>query len=153
MDPLFVHVSFWWPLCLGIVLMTGEILIPATVFLWTGISCVLVALVLLVFPDFPLIGALGLWFALSMVTVVVAKITQGHRLTGERVEADSAPNRYGTEFVGMTTTLSSDSEEGHVRVNLKGSNWGVKLPGGDLKAGTRIKITAVDGIYLVAEAA
>jgi membrane protein implicated in regulation of membrane protease activity len=153
MDQLFVHVSFWWPLGIGALLMTGELLVPATVFLWTGISCVLVAGLIALVPDLSLVTAVGLWIALSAGTILVVKYLQGHRLTGERVAPSAPPNRYGAEFVGMTTTLQEDSAEKHVRVNLKGANWGVMLPGGDLKAGTKIRITAVEGIYLIGESA
>jgi membrane protein implicated in regulation of membrane protease activity len=53
----------------------------------------------------------------------------------------------------MTAVLKEASQGGHARVNLRGASWGVKLPGGDLEAGTEIRITGVENIYLVAEAA
>ncbi|HXB98350.1 MAG TPA: NfeD family protein [bacterium] len=152
MDPLSTPVSFWWAVGLGLLLMTGELLVPATVFLWTGVACLLVALPLALIPDFTLLSALLVWMVLSVALVVAAKLyNKGHLASGDRYKAEVPPNRYGNEFVGMTTTLKKDSSEGQARVDLKGANWGVKLPKGDLKAGAKIKITAVDGIYLVGE--
>ena|GEM_PF-2586388 len=152
MDLLFVPLSFWWPLGIGLALMAGELFVPATVFLWTGIAAVLVALPVFFWPGLPLITALGLWALLSLVSVLAVRLYhKGHPLSGERVEPSHAPNRYGTEFIGMSATLHRDSENLETRVNLKGANWGVKLKGGDLKAGAQIRITGLDGIFLVAE--
>jgi membrane protein implicated in regulation of membrane protease activity len=152
MEPLFVPVSFWWALGLGLLLMSGEFFVPSTVFLWTGASCVLVAIPMALLPAFPLIAALGLWALLSLASVLaVRRYHRGHPFSGERVEPALAPNRYGTEFIGMSATLKQDSQDSETRVSLKGANWGVKLKGGDLKAGARIRITALDGIFLVAE--
>ena len=152
MDPLSAHPGFWWAVGLGLLLMTGELLVPATVFLWTGVAALGVALPLALLPDFSLLFALLLWLALSVALVVAAKLyNKGHLATGGSFKADAPPNRYGQEFIGMTATLKKDSSEGQTRVDLKGANWGVKLPQGDLKAGQQIKITAVDGIYLVGE--
>jgi membrane protein implicated in regulation of membrane protease activity len=152
MDPLLhQHVSFWWALGLGLMLMTGELLVPATVFLWTGVACLGVAIPLAIFPDFEMVWALLLWFALSVAAVLAARLYhRNHSGAQDQLRPDGPPNRYGSDFVGMTATLNSDSHEGQARVDLKGANWGVKLPAGDLKAGARVKITAVDGIYLVA---
>ena len=152
MDPLDATISFWWAIGLGLLLMTGELLVPATVFLWTGVAALGVALPLALVPDFSLLSALLLWLALSVALVVAAKLyNKGHLASGGRYKAETPPNRYGQEFIGMTTTLKKDSSEGQIRVDLKGANWGVKLPKGDLKAGQQVKITAVDGIYLIGE--
>jgi membrane protein implicated in regulation of membrane protease activity len=152
MEPLFEHVSFWWAIGIGLLLMTGELFAPSTVFLWTGASCLLVALPLGLFPDFPLIGAIGLWMVLAVLSVVLARRYHfGHPASGEQVAPVLPPNRYGGEFIGLTATLTADSENGQTRTSLRGANWGIKLPHGDLKAGDKVRITAVDGIYLVAE--
>jgi membrane protein implicated in regulation of membrane protease activity len=152
MDPLSAHVSFWWAVGLGLLLMTGELLVPATVFLWTGIACLGAAVPLALIPDFSLLSALLLWLALSVAAVVAVKLyNRGHLASGDQYKAASAPNRYGSDFVGMTTTLRKDSTEGQTRVDLKGANWGVKLPKGDLSAGRKIRIVAVEGIFLVGE--
>jgi membrane protein implicated in regulation of membrane protease activity len=151
MSLFFVPVPFWWPLGLGLLLMMGELLVPATVFLWTGISCVLTGLALALAPGLPLYAALLLWIALSVAAILTAKHLHHRQVGLNRVEPSMAPNQYGSEFVGMTASLGADSEHGLTRLNLSGASWGVKLPGGDLKAGDRVRITAVDGIYLVAE--
>jgi membrane protein implicated in regulation of membrane protease activity len=154
MDALFVHVSFWWAVGLGLLMMTGEIFAPSTLFLWAGGSCVLVAIPLGLFPDFNLLSAVGLWMLLSVVSILLAKRYHiGHPGSGDQVEPVLPPNRYGGEFVGLSVTLTSDSENGQTRASLRGANWGIKLPGGDLKAGDKVRITAVEGIYLVGEKA
>ncbi len=150
MDPFAAHVSFWWALALGVALMTGELVVPALVFLWTGVSCLLTGAVMLLAPGLPAGWALVLWAALSVTTVLAARAL--NRRHSDRGPAPTLPpNRYGGEFIGMTASLAQDSADGQTRLTLKGANWGVKLPGGDLKAGARVRITAVEGIYLVAE--
>ncbi|HTB23399.1 MAG TPA: NfeD family protein [bacterium] len=152
MDP----VSFWWPLGLGLLLMTGELFAPSTVFLWTGAAGVLVALPMVLWPSLPLVADLGLWLLFSLAAVLAARrYHRGHPLSGERVglSPSASPNRYGTEFIGMSTVLKADSQGGETRVSLQGASWGVKLKGGDLKAGSRIRVVGLDGIFLVAEPA
>jgi membrane protein implicated in regulation of membrane protease activity len=153
MDPILQqHVSAWWALGLGLVLMTGELLVPATVFLWTGVACVGVAVPLALFPDFELVWALLLWVALSAAAVLAVRLYhRGHSGAQDQLRPQGPPNRYGSDFIGMSSSLNADSRDGMARVDLKGANWGVKLPGGDLKAGAKVRITAVEGIYLVAE--
>jgi membrane protein implicated in regulation of membrane protease activity len=152
MEPLYQHVSPWLALCLGLILMTGELLVPATVFLWTGISSVLVAVPLALMPDFNLLEALCLWVLLSVLAVVmVRRYHIGHPAAGQQIPVSSAPNQYGIEFVGQTVVLGADSQNREVRVSIRGASWGLKLPGGDLKAGTQVRITSVEGIYLVGE--
>jgi membrane protein implicated in regulation of membrane protease activity len=152
MEPLFEHVSFWWAVGIGLLLMTGEMFAPSTLFLWTGGSCLLVAIPLGLFPGFNLLSALGLWLFLSIASILAARRYHvGHPASGDQVAPVLPPNRYGGEFVGLTTVLGADSENGQTRASLRGANWGIKLPGGDLKAGDKVRITAVEGIYLVGE--
>ena len=152
MEPLYQQVSFWWALGLGLVLMTLELFLPTTLFLWTGLSCVVVAIPMAFVPGFTLLQALSLWVLLSVLVVLLAKkVFSRHPDSGERMAAAGPPNQYGREFVGQTAVLVEDTENRQTRVNFRGANWGVKVPGGDLKAGTRIRVTAVEGIYLIAE--
>ena len=67
MEPLYEHVSFWWAVCLGLLLMTGEMFAPTTLFLWTGVSCLLVAIPLGLLPDFNILESVFLWAALSVI--------------------------------------------------------------------------------------
>ena len=150
MEPLYQHVSPWIALCLGLILMTGELLVPATVFLWTGVSCVLVAVPLWLMPEFNLLESIILWVVLSVLAVLlVRRYHVGHPAAGEQIPLSTPPNQYGVEFVGQTAVLAADSQNRETRVNIRGASWGLKLPEGDLKAGTAVRISAVEGIYLV----
>jgi membrane protein implicated in regulation of membrane protease activity len=154
MDAIAHNPAFWTALVLGLLLLAAELFVPATVFLWTGISALVVAVVFVVFPALPVLYAVVLWLVLAFVTVLLARQRLGSRGTlGERSAPATTPNQYGAEFIGMTTILKADSENGETRVNLNGSSWAVRLPQGDLKAGIKIRITAVEGINLLAEPA
>ncbi len=151
MAPVSDPVPFWWGLALGLLLMAGELLVPATVFLWTGISCLAVSLVLLVFPGTPMVVALPVWAVLSVVAVLLARRTLKRGQGQDTLKPGVPPNQYGADFIGAVATLSADSKGGVTRVDLHGANWGLRLPKGDLKAGARVRIKAVEGIYLVGE--
>jgi len=152
MDAIAHNPAFWVALALGLALMVAELFVPATVFLWTGISALVVALLFVAFPNLSILAAVVSWVVLSFVTVFLARSRFKSRGSlGERTAPKTAPNQYGSEFIGQTTVLKTDSENGETRINLNGASWGVRLPQGDLKAGAKIRITGVDNIMLIAE--
>lgn len=139
---------------LGLVLAAGELFIPASVFLWTGISLILTALLWWIAPALSVAAIVIIWVILSVVTVLCARwVIKRTGTGGDRFVSPDAPNEYAAQFVGRRVNLKEDSANGHTRVNINGAEWGVKLPGGDLKAGVEIRITGADGIYLVGEPA
>jgi inner membrane protein len=137
---------------LGLVLAAGELFVPASVFLWSGISLVLTALLWWLAPAFSIGAVIVIWVVLSVVTVLSARwIIKRTGTGGDRYVSPDAPNEYAAQFVGRRVHLKEDSANGQARININGADWGVKLPGGDLKAGTEIRITGADGIYLIGE--
>ncbi len=151
MGPAVGHLGFAWALGAGLALMAWELFAPTTVFLWTGIAALATAVPMALDPGLPWGAALAIWAVLSPLCVVAARrYHRGHPLGGERVRPAGAPNAYGSEFVGMETVLAADSRQREARVNLNGAAWGVKLDR-DLKAGTRVRVTGVEGILLKAE--
>lgn len=138
---------------LGLVLAAGELFVPASVFLWTGISLILTSALWWVAPSLSFGAIVVIWVALSVVTVLTARwVIKRTGTGGNRVVSPDTPNEYARQFVGRRVNLREDSANGHARININGSEWGVKLPAGDLKAGTEIRITGADGVYLVGEA-
>ena len=139
---------------LGLVLAAGELFVPATVFLWSGISLILTSLLWWLVPTLSLFEVLAIFVLLSIVTVLAARwAVKRTGSGGDRVVSPDMPNEYAAQFVGRRATLTTDSAHGLVRININGAEWGVKLPGGDLKAGTEIQITGSEGIYLIGSTA
>ncbi|MGH8372605.1 MAG: NfeD family protein [Gammaproteobacteria bacterium] len=137
---------------LGLILAAGELFVPASVFLWAGISLVLTALLWWLAPTLSIIAIVVIWVILSVITVLSARwIIKRTGTGGDRVVSPDTPNEYAAQFVGRRVNLKEDSANGNARININGAEWGVKLPGGDLKAGTEIRITGADGIYLIGE--
>jgi inner membrane protein len=136
---------------LGLVLAAGELFVPATVFLWSGISLILTSLLWWLVPTLSITEVIATFALLSIVTVFTARwAVKRTGSGGDRVVSPDVPNEYAAQFVGRRATLPADSAHGMVRININGSEWGVKLPDGDLQAGTEIQITGSEGIYLIA---
>jgi membrane protein implicated in regulation of membrane protease activity len=76
MDFLFIHFSYWWGLAIGALLIAVEYLVPSGIFLWMGISGILISLVLIWSPAMPLLGVLVAWIVLSAGSVWLAKHDQ-----------------------------------------------------------------------------
>ncbi len=60
-------------------------------------------------------------------------------------------NRRGDQMVGRTAVLSEPIQNGRGKIKIDDSMW--RVEGGDLPAGTQVKITGVDGAILKVEAA
>ncbi|GGB32180.1 membrane protein [Roseibium aquae] len=131
----------WW--ILGLLLLGLEILAPGTVFLWFGISAILVGTFAL-FTDFPWQVYIGLFLVLSLVSLVL-----GRRLVSRLSEESGDPNlnRRGSRYIGREFTLHAPIQQGEGRLSIDDTVWRVSGP--DLPAGTRIRVDRVDGARLV----
>ncbi|HEX9770190.1 MAG TPA: NfeD family protein, partial [Kiloniellales bacterium] len=107
-----------------------------------------VGLILLVF------GGLG-WepqFLIFAVFTVVSAVGWRAYLRRHPTESDRpALNRRGEQYVGRTFTLEEAIVNGQGKIHVDDSTW--KIEGDDLPAGTRIRVTGVDGTVLKVEPA
>ncbi|MDF3032098.1 MAG: rane protein [Moraxellaceae bacterium] len=133
-------------LVLGITLIVVEMLSGTFFFLFIGVGALLVAL--LTWSMGISVVAQGLWFGASAVVAVMA----WYRLRpnpDDRIEqlagAKDLNNRLA-RFIGREAELEDDMENGEGRIRLDDSYWTVR--GEDLPAGTRVRVTAVEGMTL-----
>ena len=140
------HIVFWhWWILAGVLLIL-ELTSPVFFFLWLGFSAAAVGFLLLVFPALPVEAQLALFGVLSVIAVVTWK-----RYREIHPPASDQPllNQRGQQYTGRIFTLDHPIVNGVGKVVVDDSTWRVK--GSDLPAGTRVRVTGVDGVIFIIE--
>ena len=142
-DIVFWH---WWILA-GILLIL-ELSSPVFFFLWLGFAAAAVGLLLWVVPEMPLATQLTLFAILSVVAVVAWR-----RYREKHPPESDQPllNQRGMQYIDRLFTLEHPIVNGVGKVEVDDSTWRVKGP--DLPAGTRVRVTGLDGVVFVVESA
>lgn len=131
----------WW--ILGLVLLGFEILVPGFVFLWFGVSAILV-------------GTLALFVSISWQTAVIlflvlsfATLFLGRRLMSRVSSENGDPglNKRGSRYVGREFVLTEPIAQGSGRLSIDDTVW--RISGPDLPAGSRVRVVEVKGVRLV----
>ena len=138
---LFWH---WWILA-GMLLIL-ELTSPVFFFLWLGFSAAAVGFLLLVFPGIPVEAQLVLFGLLSVVAVLAWR---KYREVHPPISDQPLLNQRGQQYTGRVFTLAHPIVNGVGKVEVDDSTWRVKGP--DLAAGTRVRVTDVDGVVFVVE--
>ena len=140
----------WHWLALGAVLAAVEIIAPGVFFLWLGVAAIATGLVLLVLPGLPWTVQLLLFAVLS-----VAAVYAGRRFFSGQASASDHPglNRRGDRYVGQIFTLEEATMDGRGRLRVGDSWWRMATTGGDLPAGARVRVVAVEGTTFRVQAA
>jgi len=142
------HIVFWhWWILAGVLLII-ELSTPVFFFLWLGFSAAAVGFLLLVFPTIPVEAQLVLFGILSIVAVIAWR---RYRETHPPESDQPLLNQRGQQYTGRVFTLDHDIVNGVGKVVVDDSTWRVKGP--DLTAGTRVRVTGVDGVIFIVEAA
>jgi inner membrane protein len=146
MDSLFQHVDHWSWWILAVVLLVMEAVLPGTFFMWMGISAGVVGLLLLLIPGMEWDYQIAIFAVLSVVTVIAWRMVQRKH----PVESDQPKlNRRGEQYVGRTFTLEEPIVNGHGKIRVDDSTW--RILGDDCAAGSKVKVTGVDGVLLKVE--
>ncbi|OAT49200.1 NfeD family protein [Providencia heimbachae] len=133
----------WFWLCLGGLLLIGELLGTGGYLLWSGIAAVLVGIITLALPSLGWEWQ-GLLFAIF--TVVSALLWRKWLSGRQNTKADNV-NQISHKLIGVKARLLTDTEEGFSRVRLADGSWRVysDIP---LSVETEVVVIAVDGITL-----
>ncbi len=149
-DWLNLHVHYWHWIVFGLILAASEIFVPSFVFLWIGISAVIVGITLsavaLTFNT-----QLILWMVLSILCLVAwfkygAKMMQTRSLSGMALE----------ELIGQSATVVAfNNETGHGRVKFSvpivgSEQWDI-ICEDQLVLGDRVSVTKILGNKLLAK--
>lgn len=131
----------WW--ILAVVLIVAEIFAPGAFLLWLGVSAGVVGLLLLLIPTFGWEYQLLVFAVLAVSSILLWRgYLRRHPTTSDQPNL----NRRGAQYVGRTFTLTEPVVNGYGKIHVDDSTW--KIEGADCPAGTRIKVTGVDGVIL-----
>jgi membrane protein implicated in regulation of membrane protease activity len=133
----------WSWFVLGLILLGLEILAPGTIFLWFGLSALVVGVVSLVF-DFAWQIDVALFLVLSLASLLVGRrLMRG--LASEK--GDPGLNQRGSRYIGREFTLVAPLNEGAGNLSIDDTIW--RITGPDMPAGTRVRVERIEGAHLV----
>jgi len=143
MSSWLLAISPWHWLLLAVALIIAELLSPAAFFMWLAVGAGLVGLALAGFPGLGWQVQLLLFATFSILALVV-----GRRYFRRYPIASDRPtlNRRGHQYLGRVFTLDHPIVDGAGRLRVDDTMW--KIEGQDCPAGTRIKVSGVDGVIL-----
>lgn len=133
----------WSWFVLGLVLLGLEILAPGTIFLWFGLSALVVGVISLVF-DFAWQVDVTLFIVLSLVSLLIGRRLM-LRLASEK--GDPGLNQRGSRYVGREFTLAAPLNDGSGNLSIDDTIW--RITGPDMPAGTKVRVESIDGVRLV----
>ncbi|MEQ1498728.1 MAG: NfeD family protein [Novosphingobium sp.] len=137
--------SHWLWLGLGLVLAIAEVAIPGVFLIWLAGAALITGVVTWLVPlGLPLEIVL---FAVLAVTSVF--IGRNYLRRNPIQSADPRMNDRGAQAIGELVVVTQVIESGQGRVKLGDSEWLAKGP--DAEPGTRMRVTAHDGVVLVVE--
>jgi inner membrane protein len=142
-------VIFWYWWALAAVLLVFEMMLPGVVFLFLAIGAAAAGAFLLVVSDLGLELQLFVFAVVSVAAAVVLRPTLKRLQQGRA--ADASLNARGEALVGRTIVLDAPILSGQGRVKLGDGSWTVTGP--DMAAGSRVRVTAVNGTELKVEPA
>ncbi len=142
-------IVFWYWWALAAVLLVFEMMLPGVVFLFLAIGAAAAGAFLLVVSDLSLELQLFVFAIIAVASAVVLRPTL-KRLQRGRIQ-DANLNARGDALVGRTIVLDAPILRGQGRVMLGDGSWTVIGP--DMVAGTRVRVTAVNGTELKVEPA
>ena len=142
----FEHIVYWHWWVAGLGLLTLEAFLPGAIFLWMGISALVVGLLAWIIPALSWQTQFVLFSVLSIVTVFAWRRYRPH------IKSDQpALNRRGESYVGRQFTLEQPIVNGTGKLRVDDSQW--RISGPDTPAGARVRVTRAEGATLHVEVA
>ncbi len=142
------QISFWHWLIMGVVLAILEVAAPGVVFLWMGIAAIVTGLIVLGIDTLSWQSQVLIFAALSVISVIGGRLWGRSRPT----ETDHPTlNRRGQQYVGRVFTVDEKMVNGMGKLRVDDTSW--KISGNDFEAGTKVRVTGVEGTVLVVEKA
>lgn len=140
------QIDYWHWLVVAVVLVVLEIFSPGVFFMWLGVAAAVVGGVLWLLPELSWQTQFVLFALLSVVSIAVVRaVLARHPIASD----EPTLNRRGEQYIGRTLVLSEAIENGVGRVHVDDTLW--RVAGVDAPAGTRVRVTGVDGAVLKVE--
>ena len=132
----------WWVLAIALVIL--EVLAPGAFFLWLGVAAGVVGVVLLVIPSVSWEWQLMIFSVISVLSIVLWR----NHLKDHPTETDQPRlNRRGEQYIDRVFTLNEAIVNGSGKIKVDDTTW--KITGEDCDAGSKVKVTGVDGVVLM----
>lgn len=138
--------AFWLWLIAAAVMLAFELAMPGVFFLWLALAAATVGIITYFWPLDWLI-AIPLFAILSLAYVYFGRPFYG----GKRATDEPNLNQRQYNYVGRTYVLAEAMRDGKGKLTIEDTVW--DITGADLPAGSRIKITGIDGMVLKVAAA
>jgi hypothetical protein len=143
---LLDQIDYWHWLIVAVVLVVLEVFSPGVFFLWLGVAAAVVGGILWLMPELSWQTQFVMFAVLSVVSIIVARVV----LIRRPIETDEPTlNRRGEQYVGRVLVLTEAIENGVGKVRVDDTQW--RVNGVDSPAGTRVRVTGVDGTVLRVE--
>jgi membrane protein implicated in regulation of membrane protease activity len=137
----------WMWLIVGVLLFIAELLVPGVFFVWFALAALVTGGLQFIWPMSSLPLQLLVFSGASVVSLLVGRAVYGSYK--DPVSDKPFLNKRAQQLVGRTFVLKEAINNGRGRVEVGESMWLVTGP--DAEAGTRIRVTGVDGTMLVVE--
>lgn len=89
------------------------------------------------------------WFILFAATVFGLYFWREYRVQQQDLQSATSPLRAGERYIGQVITLTEELRDGDGSVKLGNRRW--RLRGPTVPAGTRVRVTGVDGTVLIVD--
>ena len=143
---LFTNLNYWQWWVIALIFIIVEMFAPGAFMLWLGIAAAVVGLIMAIFPGMGWEIQYTLFAVFSVISILGWKQMQLKR----PVETDQPNlNMRGHQYVNRTFTLDEPVVNGLGKIKVDDSTW--KIEGEDCPAGTKVKVTGVDGVILKIE--
>jgi membrane protein implicated in regulation of membrane protease activity len=142
----FDQILYWHWWVAALICLTLEALIPGAIFLWIGLSALVVGAVVWIAPGL----SWELQFTLFSV-LSIASVFAWRKFRPQRRNDQPSLNRRGESYVGRQFTLEQAVVNGVGTLRVDDSQW--RISGPDLPAGARVRVSRADGATLHIEPA
>ncbi len=134
----------WFWLSLGGLLLAAELLGTAGYLLWSGISAVLIGLLVWLLP----LGWEWQWVCFSVLTVLMAVLWWYWLQKCHHPKRDvDTLNERNQQLIGSRATLTEPLVNGNGRLNVGDGSWRVQAET-DIAVGSEVEVVGVEGITL-----
>jgi membrane protein implicated in regulation of membrane protease activity len=138
--------KFWHWFVLAFVLGLMELLIPGASMIWLAAGAIVIGLLVLVVPVMPWSVQLILFLVASFAAIYC---WSRFKRRSPDITDQPALNQRGAQYIGRVYEVVAAIERGQGKIRVADGVWNVKGP--DAAAGTRVRVTGVDGTVLVVE--
>ena len=89
------------------------------------------------------------WFLIFACIVFGLYFWREHRIRLQDRQSANSPARTGERYIGQVLTLDGGLKDGTGQIKLGNRRWALRGP--DVEAGTRVRVTGVDGAVLIVD--